>query len=123
MSPDSMRVAVAKAMGWHKVERTGFRKKLWRNPENRLKKGGGACYEPPDYLNDLNAAFQFVEFLRGKGFEFQCKSSGAGWNVGFFSPTATVDPQFVMGAASLPHAICEAGLKSLGLYDGTEGGR
>jgi hypothetical protein len=119
-----MWVAVAKAMGWTISKQIGpsFNDIFWVPPDGKsAKKGFYYTAEPPDYLNDIRAALTFVEFLRGKGLTFTISNGLDGhFEVSVYRGEeclAYVDNK------SLPHAICEAGLKALGLYDGTEGQR
>lgn len=117
---DAQRTCIAEAMGWKMhdhpdclAKKENWISKLWHtwvlNP-----KGDLVMYvDIPDYLHDLNAAMKFVEFMRERGFIWiasQCPEE---------SVTFTFirhDIRHEGKQSTLALAICEAGLRALGLW-------
>jgi hypothetical protein len=76
MTPEQQRIKIAEACCWsacqycwHPRDTEGRRGKLWLgiSPINRDKPFEVACWELPDYLNDLNAMHEAEEILKQKG--------------------------------------------------------
>jgi hypothetical protein len=79
------------------------------------KCGCGAPHDSentPDYCSDLNAAFKFVEFLDGEGYEFNLEKLAVPniWEASFWD-----DYQRQAQDESPAKAICLAGLSALGI--------
>lgn len=76
----------------------------------------------PDYLNDLNSAFTFVEFLRGKGFAIDIHNSDVGW----FVRASNLRGEILVtlkNQISLPRALSEVGLRAIDLWVDDEAGK
>jgi hypothetical protein len=143
MSPDSMRVAVAKAMGtpvmyalvkrgyYYRPNASGYTDRIAEAGRYTEEEAKRLAYphgdEPvtmeelpgPDYLNDIRDALTFVEFLRGKGWIFTVQNDPgkAGYDVSF-----SKHPSYHYGKnKSLAKAICDAGLKAIGLWEDDAG--
>ena len=64
MNPEKQRIAIAKACGWiietPENHRTDF---IHWTPPGCVEKMYWHCYNPPDYLNDLNACHEMEKVL------------------------------------------------------------
>jgi hypothetical protein len=145
MSPDSMRVAVAMAMGWKLTPSENQARGMWTytspsgvqwnffyNSAKTPEFGVLASEYLPDYLNDLNAineAFRTYRHSRECSQFFFLDHQKELWKVvtgrDFRHPD--IDHMHSLSMEEVIHATAaqrtEAFLKALGLYDGTEAGR
>jgi hypothetical protein len=115
MTADSQRVAIAKLLGWMEIiDLIGIPPRCGKPPGS--PRHFDRCIDNP--LQDLNAAFQFVEFLNKEHsitFEFENDLDGE-WRVETSEPF-----HVIVYGKSLARAICEAGLKSINLWEDDAG--
>jgi hypothetical protein len=115
MTPEAQRIAIAETYRWKKVYKG-------TKPDNRWIQPDGLHYattdEIPDYLNDLNTAEPLCQ-----------KMHEAGWKVGltpryclwYVYASHQMLGDFEIENTSLAAAICEAFLRTLGLWTDTKG--
>lgn len=124
MNEKAQHTAIAQALGWtlHDPDESGYTCKrcgthysrdLWRAWEVPFQwcPRDGQRY-PPD-LNEINAAMELVDFLRKNGWLCEMKNyPTANWKCSFYLS----DLKREASAETLALAICEAGLRALGLW-------
>lgn len=122
MTPEAQRIAISKAAGYE-VKQGEQMHRLWclvKEGEwiGERKSDPAFCWkQTPDWLGDLNSAFEFVEFLQTQK-ELQVDMSGSPddkWTVWVFEGGKLF--AYIYGNPSLAAAICEGGLRALGLWE------
>ncbi len=106
MNEEAQTAAILTATGWKYDEEL----KEWFHPVYDSEDGPEFPRNP---IHDLNASFQFVEFLRSKGWQWIFVSIEGGVDVTLFQG----DVMHEATSQSLTLAISEAGLRALGLWE------
>ena len=116
MSPLDQWIAIATHLGYtHEIrtidtDRYGpLRIAVWRDPSGN----GMGSNQPPDYLRDLNACSELINFLEGKG--YACVLVAEGKRLCTFTKNRGATETRVI-ADTFQTAICEAFLRTLGLW-------
>lgn len=78
MKPEAQRIAIAEACGWRKLrESDRIHAGHNRGYYYAIQPDGGAAYDIPDYLNDLNAMHEAEKALFEKVVDSECRYGDA----------------------------------------------
>jgi len=132
MTPEQMRIALAKEAGWQWIELNGhhahnaywftspteklkYRPELYRDhlPDSEGFNVMGGYKTLPNYPEDANAALEIVAMMRERGWDFHASNERNVWDASFLHRSLLHNNAAC--APTLPLAICEAARKALSL--------
>lgn len=114
MTPELMRIALAKELGWRLWPIIGF------TPPGTTPPFTLGSYPPlPNYPEDANAALEVVSMMRGRGWNWNAFSKHDGTYFSFHNVEGDIVSSanhFAATAETMPLAICEAACLALNIH-------